>query len=80
MNMLLQIDYQADNVIKTTYLDGIDKVDVGNLDNGISFCNVYLKTRKKEDEFTTYTTEGTTLYILNSEGKTLRILRTKKDR
>lgn len=78
--MLLQIDYQADNVVKTTYIDGIDKVDTGVYDDGVSFCNVYLKTRKKDDEFTTYTTEGMILYILNSEGKTLRILRTKKDR
>ena len=78
--MLLQIDYQADNIIKTTYIDNIDKVDTGTYDDGVSFCNVYLKTRKKEDEFTTYTTDGVVLYLLNGEGKTLRILRTKKDR
>lgn len=78
--MIIQKDYLADNVIKTTYVDGIDKVDVGSLDNGISFCNIYMKSRKKEDDFITLTTEGVTLYILNDDGKTLRILRTNKDR
>ena len=78
--MIIQKDYIADNVIKTTYIDGVDKVDVGTLDNGISFCNIYMKNRKKEDDFLTLTTDGVILYILNEEGKTLRILKTKRDR
>lgn len=78
--MIIQKDYLTDNIIKTTYIDSVDKVDVGVLDNGISFCNVYMKSRKKEDDFTTLTTEHQTIFILNDEGKTLRILRTKKDR
>lgn len=78
--MILQKDYLADNIIKTTYVDGIDKIDVGYYDNGIGFCNIYMKNRKKEDDFITITTEYSTLYVLNEEGKTLRILKTKKDR
>ena len=78
--MIIQKDYTADNVIKTTYIDGVDKVDVGLFDNGISFCNVYMKNRKKDDDFFTVTTENTILYLLNDDGKTLRILKTKKDR
>lgn len=78
--MIIQKEWQADNVIKTTYIDNIDKVDVGTFDTGISFCNVYMKSRKREDEFETLTTECMTIYLLNDEGKTLRILRTKKDR
>ena len=77
--MIVQKEYTAGNVIKTTYIDNIDKVDVGIFDDGTSFCNVYLKGRKKEDEFETLKAEGFSIYILNSEGKTLRALR-QKDR
>lgn len=73
--MIIQKDYKADNVIKTTYIDGVDKIDVGVYDNGISFCNIYIKGRKKEDDFETINVDGFNLYVLNNEGKTLRALR-----
>ena len=76
-DMIIQKDYLADNIIKTTYIDGVDKVDTGVYDNGISFCNIYRKGRKKEDDFETITADGINIYILNSEGKTLRALRSK---
>lgn len=73
--MIIQKDYLADNIITTTYIDGVDKVDVGVYDNGISFCNFYKKNRKKEDDFETIEIKGLNLYLLNDEGKTLRALR-----
>lgn len=73
--MILQKEYKAGNIINSTYIDGIDKVDVGVYDNGISFCNVYKKNRKKEDDFETVAADGITIYLLNDEGKTLRALR-----
>ena len=73
--MIIQKEYRADNIIKNTYIDGVDKVDVGVYDNGISFCNVYMKSRKREDEFETIEAKGINIYILNDTGKTLRALR-----
>lgn len=73
--MIIQKDFLADNIIKTTYIDGIDKVDTGVYDNGVSFCNIYRKNRKKEDDFETIEANGINIYILNDEGKTLRALR-----
>lgn len=76
--MILQKEYRADNIIKNTYIDDIDKVDVGVYDNGISFCNVYKKNRKREDDFETIAADGFNIYILNDTGKTLRALRCKQ--
>ena len=73
--MIIQKEYKADNIITTTYIDGIDKVDTGVYDNGVSFCNIYRKNRKKEDDFETIEARGMNIYILNDEGKTLRALR-----
>lgn len=78
--MIIQKEYRADNVISNTYIDDIDKVDVGVYDNGISFCNIYRKNRKRDDDFETVLAEGQNIYILNNEGKTLRALRQKRDR
>lgn len=76
--MIIQKEYNADNIISTTYIDGIDKVDTGVYDNGISFCNIYRQNRKKEDDFETIEVRGFNLYILNDTGKTLRALRCKR--
>ena len=73
--MIIQKEYKADNIINNTYIDDIDKVDVGVYDNGISFCNYYKKNRKKEDDFETVDANGINIYILNNDGKTLRALR-----
>lgn len=76
--MIVQKEYLADNIITNTYIDGIDKVDVGTYDNGISFCNIYKTNRKKQDEFETINVDGFNVYILNDTGKTLRALRYRR--
>ena len=76
--MIVQKDYTAGNVINTTYIDGIDKVDIGIYDNGTSFCNIYRSNRKRDDDFETIEVNGFNLYVLNDQGKTLRALRQKR--
>lgn len=78
--MIIQKSYRAGNVINTTYIDDVDKVDTGVYDNGVSFCNLYRRGRKRDDDFETLEADNYDIYILNSEGKTLRALRSKKDR
>ena len=77
--MIVQKSYRAGSIVSNTYIDNVEKVDTGVYDDGTSFCNIYKKDRKKEDEFETIKVEGFDLYILNNDGKTLRALR-KRDR
>ena len=51
--MIIQKEYSAGNIINNTYIDGVDKVDVGVYDNGTSFCNIYRHGRKRDDDFET---------------------------
>lgn len=76
--MIVQKEYRAGSIVNNTYIDDIDKVDVGVYDDGTCFCNVYRKNRKKDDDFETIKVDGFNLYILNNDGKTLRALRTKR--
>ena len=79
--MIIQKDYSAGNIIKSTYIDNVEKIDVGTYDNGISFCNIYMKGRKREDDFETLSADSYNIYVLNNEGKTIRALRApKRDR
>ena len=75
--MILKIEYKTDNIVKYTLKDSIDKVDVGTLDDGITFINVYKENRKKEDDFETINLKGINAYLMNSDGKTLQIFRSK---
>ena len=75
--MILKIEYKTDNIVKYTLKDSIDKVDVGTLDDGTTFINVYKENRKKEDDFETVTIKGVNVYLLNDSGKTLQIFRSK---
>ncbi len=76
--MIVQKEYRAGNIVNNTYIDDVDKVDVGAFDDGTSFCNIYKKHRKKDDDFETITVDGFNVYILNNDGKTLRALRSKR--
>lgn len=75
--MILKIEYKTDNIVKYTLKDSIDKVDVGTLDDGTTFINVYKENRKKEDDFETINLKGINAYLMNSDGKTLQIFRSK---
>ena len=75
--MILKIEYKTDNIVKYTLKDSIDKVDVGTLDDGTTFINVYKENRKKEDDFETITLKGINAYLMNSDGKTLQIFRNR---
>ena len=48
--MILKVEYKTDNIVKYTLKDSIDKVDVGTLDDGTTFINVYKENRKKRLE------------------------------
>ena len=76
--MIIQKENKAGSIVNTTYIDGIDKVDVGVFDDGTSFCNIYKSRRKKDDDFETIKVEGFDIYILNDSGKTIRALRSRK--
>lgn len=75
--MILKIEYKTDNIVKYTLKDSIDKVDVGTLDDGTTFINVYKENRKKEDDFETINLKGINAYLMNGEGKTLQIFRNR---
>lgn len=76
--MILKKVYKTNNAIKSTLLDGVDKVDEGVLDNGTHFVNVYFSNRKKEDEFETIIVDGVDVFIENESGKTLQIIRSSR--
>lgn len=76
--MIIQKEYAAGNIINNTYIDGVDKVDVGIYDNGTSFCNIYRTNRKRDDDFETIDIIGFNVYLLNDNGKTLRALRYRR--
>ena len=75
--MILKIEYKTDNIVKYTLKDSIDKVDVGTLDDGTTFINVYKENRKKEDDFETINLKGINAYLMNDSGCTLNIYRNK---
>ena len=75
--MILKIEYKTDNIVKYTLKDSIDKVDVGTLDDGTTFINVYKENRKKEDDFETINLKGINAYLMNEAGKTLQIFRNR---
>ncbi len=75
--MILKVEYKTDNIVKYTLKDSIDKVDVGTLDDGTTFINVYKENRKKEDDFETITLKGINAYLMNDSGRTLNIYRGK---
>ena len=75
--MILKIEYKTDNIVKYTLKDSIDKVDVGTLDDGTTFINVYKENRKKEDDFETINLKGINAYLMNDSGRTLNIYRNK---
>lgn len=70
--MIIKKEYRKNNTIQYTMLDNIDKVDVGVLDNGKNFINIYFKGNKP-DEFETLVLDGITVYLMNNTGKTLAI-------
>ena len=70
--MILKKEYHKNNTVQYTMIDNIDKVDVGVLDNGKNFINVYFKG-SKQDEFETIVLDGITVYLMNNTGKTLAI-------
>ena len=70
--MIIKKEYRKNNTIQYTMLDNIDKVDVGILDNGKNFINIYFKGNKP-DEFETLVLDGITVYLMNNTGKTLAI-------
>ena len=75
--MILKVEYKTDNIVKYTLKDSIDKVDVGTLDDGTTFINIYKLNRKKDDDFETINIKGVNAYLLNDEGKTLQIFRSR---
>ena len=70
--MIIKKEYRKNNTIQYTMLDNIDKVDVGVLDSGKNFINIYFKG-SKPDEFETLVLDGITVYLMNNTGKTLAI-------
>ena len=70
--MIIKKEYRKNNTIQYTMLDNIDKVDVGVLDSGKNFINIYFKGNKP-DEFETLVLDGITVYLMNNTGKTLAI-------
>ena len=70
--MIIKKEYRKNNTIQYTMIDNIDKVDVGTLDNGKNFINIYFKGNK-QDEFETLVLDGITVYLMNNTGKTLAI-------
>lgn len=70
--MIIKKEYRKNNTIQYTMLDNIDKVDVGALDSGKNFINIYFKGNKP-DEFETLVLDGITVYLMNNTGKTLAI-------
>lgn len=75
--MIIKKEFKTDNVIRSTVIDNIDKVDEGILEDGVKFINIYKKDRKKEDEFETIIIQGLNVYCMSDEGKTLSIYRSK---
>lgn len=75
--MILKVEYKTNNILKYTLKDSIDKIDVGTLEDGTTFINVYKEGRKKEDDFETIDIKGLNAYLMNAEGKTLQIFRSK---
>lgn len=78
--MIVKKEYKSGNLISSTLIDDVEKIDTGTYDNGISFINVYKRGRKKEDDFETIDVNGINVYIENDKGETLQILRSKKER
>ena len=70
--MIIKKEYRKNNTIQYTMIDNIDKVDVGTLDSGKNFINIYFKGNK-QDEFETLVLDGITVYLMNNTGKTLAI-------
>ena len=75
--MILKVEYKTNNIVKYTLKDSIDKVDVGTLEDGTTFINVYKVNRKRDDDFETIDIDGVNAYLLNDSGKTLQIFRSK---
>jgi len=78
--MIIKKEYKLGNIISSTLIDDIEKIDTGVYDNGISFINAYKRNRKKEDDFETIVVDNINVYIENDHGETLQILRYKKVR
>lgn len=72
--MLIKKEYKTRNAVNYTLIDNVDKIDFGTID-GVDFVNVYKNGRKKDDDFETINIQGLTLYLMNSDGKTLNIFR-----
>ena len=73
-DMLIKKEYKTRNAVNYTLIDNVDKIDFGTID-GVDFVNVYKNGRKKDDDFETINIQGLTLYLMNSDGKTLNIFR-----
>ena len=71
--MIHKVEYRTNNVVKYSLKDSIDKVDVGALEDGTTFINVYKVNRKKDDDFETINIDGIKAYLMNDSGKTLVI-------